>query len=88
MGLRHDGQPPVRPGGGEVMPTNDDYKAMAVLSWDYSPFELADHLADVLPFEEIRGRRIWGLPAQDLALLAHLFYPGGAQGLQLDLMGE
>ncbi|MDV3125723.1 hypothetical protein M1247_12420 [Mycobacterium sp. 21AC1] len=62
-----------------------DYKAVSVLAQDYSAYDLADHIADVMQETLPDGRRIWNLPALDLALLAVQNYPGGATALQLVL---
>lgn len=64
-----------------------DYKSLSVLAWDYSAYDLADHLADVMPETMPDGRQLWDLPAQELAMLAVDRYPGGACGLQLALEG-
>lgn len=62
----------------------DDLKAMCVLANDFAAFDLADHLADVMP-ETVDGRRIWDMPPLELAMLAASHYPGGAVGLHLTL---
>lgn len=65
----------------------DTFQAISVLINDYPAYDLADHLADVMP-ETTNGQSIWDLPADQLAHLAEQHYPGGALGLQLALMGE
>lgn len=70
-----------------ISPDRYDRKAIAVLAGDYSAYDLADHLADVMPETMPDGRRIWDMPAMELAVLASSRYPGGASGLQLALMG-
>jgi hypothetical protein len=65
----------------------DEFRAVSVLCTDCSAYDLADHLADVMPETLSDGRYIWDMPAHDLALLAVEHYPGGAVGLQLTLMG-
>lgn len=64
----------------------DEFRAVSVLSSDYDAFDIADHLADVMPEATVQGS-IWAMSALDLALLAVDNYPGGAMGLQLTLMG-
>lgn len=64
-----------------------EYRSFAVLVWEYPAFDPADHLADVMPETLPDGRRIWDMPAEDLAMLAVEHYPGGAIGLQLALEG-
>lgn len=64
----------------------DDLKAMCVLANDFTAFDLADHLADVMP-ETVNGRRIWNMTPLELAKLAVSHYPGGAAALQLALEG-
>lgn len=58
-----------------------DRKAVFVLANEYTAFDLADHMADVMP-EVVGGRRIWDMSAFDLAVLAAEFYPGGVDALQ------
>ena len=63
-----------------------DHKSIAVLAHDETAYDLADHLADVLP-ETICGRSIWDMSTMALALLAPQYYPGGAPGLQYAIAG-
>lgn len=63
----------------------DDFKSVSVLAHEFSAFDLADHLADVMPETLADGRRIWDMDATDLALLAVDYYPGGAVALQMEL---
>lgn len=63
-----------------------DFEAVAVMAGYYSAYDLADHMADVMP-EVIDGRSLWDMDAMELAVLASLRYPGGACSLQLALMG-
>lgn len=65
----------------------DDFGAVSVLVHDYCAYDLADHLADVMPETLADGRSIWDMPAIELAMLSVVHYPGGAVGLQLALMG-
>lgn len=65
----------------------DEFKCISVLAYDYAPYDLADHLADVMAETFPDGRSIWGLSGMELARLAVNHYPGGAMGLQFALMG-
>jgi hypothetical protein len=65
----------------------DEWRSVAVLIWDYPAYDLADHLADVMPETMADGRRIWDMGAEELAMLSVEHYPGGAVGLQLALEG-
>ena len=64
----------------------DDYKAMSVLINSYSPVDMADLICDYHPTEVVGKRSLWELSSEELVLLAHLVYPDGAVGLQMDLM--
>jgi hypothetical protein len=67
------------------MMDRSEFKSVSVLAHDYSAYDLADHIADVI--ETLSdGQSIWTLSAMELALLASDYYPGGAIGLQLALM--
>ncbi|OJZ68181.1 hypothetical protein BRW64_00875 [Mycolicibacterium diernhoferi] len=63
-----------------------ELESVSVLANGYTAFDLADHLADVMP-KVIDDRRIWDMDPLELALLAVDHYPGGAVGLQLALEG-
>lgn len=64
-----------------------DRKAVFILAEDYSAFDLADHLADVMPETLADGRSLWDLSAHELAVLASAQHPDGATGLQCRLEG-
>lgn len=64
-----------------------EYESIWALVWDYPAYDIADHLADVMPETLADGRRIWDMTARQLATLALDHYPGGAIGLQLALEG-
>ncbi|VBA56016.1 hypothetical protein [Mycobacterium pseudokansasii] len=69
------------------MMDRDEFRAVSVLVGDWPAYDLADHLADVMPETLPDGRYIWDMSAEDLARLSVDHYPGGAVGLQLALMG-
>lgn len=64
-----------------------EYECVLVLANDYSAYDLADHLSDVMRETLSDGRSIWDLSAFDLAMLSVDNYPGGAEGLQFAIMG-
>lgn len=57
------------------------HKAMSVLMGEYSPADIADHLADYA--EKIGGISVWEMDANMLVWAAEIVYPQGAIGLLL-----